>query len=186
MLLETQQEYIQSTLDSFTKTLNHHNFTFLSQLSTEGFDLNQIWEQISLQNNPAIEHIEKFLTTGTELIEEEEMEDSQEDDTFLEEEDSEEIEEVNEVELDEESVDEELEELEEYEEELEDNEREEKTKKRSVVDDDFFSLEEMEKFADLSEAQDAKMAKKASQKKEDEEESSEDDDMDMFSIGKGT
>ena len=61
----------------------------------------------------------------------------------------------------------------------------ERPKKKSVVDDDFFSLEEMEHFAELSEARDIKMANKLAKKTNDDDQDSDEDEEDMFSIGKG-
>lgn len=79
-----------------------------------------------------------------------------------------------------------------FEEEDEDQEHEniptshkERLKKKSVVDDDFFSLEEMEHFAELSEARDIKMANKLAKKTNDDDQDSDEDEEDMFSIGKG-
>ncbi|KAJ3354457.1 u3 small nucleolar ribonucleoprotein MPP10 [Kappamyces sp. JEL0680] len=54
--------------------------------------------------------------------------------------------------------------------------------KKSIVDDDFFSLEEMERFADMAEARDIKMANQLSKNTQEEDES--EDENDMFSIGK--
>jgi U3 small nucleolar RNA-associated protein MPP10 len=71
------------------------------------------------------------------------------------------------------------------------NERQTKTKQKSIVDDDFFSLAEMEKFADMAEKQDHEMMKRQLKRTEgddDEDDESGDGDSedDMFSIGKGT
>ncbi|KAI8928916.1 U3 small nucleolar ribonucleoprotein complex, subunit Mpp10 [Entophlyctis helioformis] len=54
-------------------------------------------------------------------------------------------------------------------------------RKRSVVDDDFFSLEEMERFAEMGEKHDMKVARRAS-RGEDEKDDEDDDEDDAFAF----
>ena len=64
-----------------------------------------------------------------------------------------------------------------------------KKPRKTEVDDDFFSLEEMERFAEMGEAQDIKMAnmlnKRSSNPNQEDDDDEKEDDEDIFSIGKG-
>lgn len=166
------------------------NFGYLDSLVTDGFDIHQVWEQIQLLNSPAVEHFttlyqnanipedaEEGLESGDESeqsISDGEMEHEMEADEKYEEFGNEE----DEI-LEEDLGNEDDEMPEEYEEDLSDSEKPAKKIRRSVVDDDFFSLEEMERFADMGEKQDIKMANM-----DPNSDSDEDDDEDIFSIGK--
>jgi U3 small nucleolar ribonucleoprotein component len=171
----------------------------LDELYTKGFDLNQIWEQIQLVNSQNIKIISTKLKEQEELGPRTSKEigmgyEGSEMDSEISNEDSagysgeEDSEDSDARESQQENSKEEMEELEkEYTEDLSDENPtvSKKPKKKSVVDDDFFSLEEMEKFADMAEKQDHKMLKKFNEKKMDDLESESDQDPeDMFSIGK--
>ncbi|KAJ3261116.1 U3 snoRNP protein [Boothiomyces macroporosus] len=182
------------------KSFDTQNLSFLPEITTEGFDSNQIWEQLKLFNEPALEYFDEIFQ-GDEIEEEFEGESDDESeneyDAMLEEADAQQFDES--AESDDEKFDngpeleeyedemDQDEELEEYEEPLEDedNEKPKPKRKRSEVDDDFFSLEEMERFADLSEARDNKLAAlyEKKLKGEDIEEELDDDD-EMFTVGK--
>jgi U3 small nucleolar RNA-associated protein MPP10 len=148
------------------------NLAVLNELVTEGFDSNQVWEQIQLLNENAIpflngwidEHGVKQLSEDSEneyeqMLEDEDRE-SQDDQEMM----------------DEDEVEMPMEELEEYEESPSENE--DRNPKKSIVDDEFFSLAEMEKFADMAEKRDIQMAKGDIQVDDE-------DDDNIFSIGKG-
>lgn len=173
---ETSHSFLQKTKEFYNQINNDEKLKVLDDLYIDGFDLNQIWEQIELVNGKTLKFIDDLkerlnnVSTVSSNIETFASED-----TNAEDDDEEEDFELISGEEDEEEFDSGLEE---YEEELKD----EKSGKKSIVDDEFFSLEEMERFADMSEAHDIKMAKKMNQQ------NSEDDDEDedgIFSVGRG-
>ncbi|KAJ3274375.1 U3 snoRNP protein [Terramyces sp. JEL0728] len=180
------------------KSFDTQNLSFLPEITTEGFDTNQIWEQVKILNEPALEYFDKAFEGAEfkeELQDESDRESENEYDAMLEG-DSEQSEdekfdngpELEEYggEMDEDEDTEADGELEEYEEPLEDEDEKPKPKrKQSEIDDEFFSLEEMERFADLSEARDNKLAALYEKKLKGEDIEDElDDDDEMFTIGK--
>ena len=140
--------------------------TPLTELHTNGFDIDQIWEQIQLLNGPLIAQL-----SNSDLIDPQDSSDSQSIDgqsssqsdsqhQFEEEEtlinsDEEEFIEEEDVDEDEEITEEE----EEEEDAVNPDPLDIRKRKRTVVDDDFFSLDEMNKFAELGEAHDFKAAR---------------------------
>ncbi|KAI8905913.1 U3 small nucleolar ribonucleoprotein complex, subunit Mpp10 [Gorgonomyces haynaldii] len=198
--------------------------TPLDVLYVDGFDLDGVWSQLELLNEPAVAFLEQVVKDHLpqESEQESEPEEQQEqvdaynsadegesDAEALDQEvsqlsedqelDEEEIEEsFEDVEQDfEEGIDEFEQEMEEFEEDIGDMDEEEMDefeeemdeelpvkdeehrKKKSIVDDEFFSLEDMERFADLGEARDMKMSKISTL-----DELEDEDDEDIFSIGK--
>jgi U3 small nucleolar RNA-associated protein MPP10 len=148
------------------------NLAVLNELVTEGFDSNQIWEQIQLLNENAIQYLHTWIDEHGVKQEAEESEN--EYDKMLE---TEEVDSQEDQEMDQDfEEDLPMEELEEYEESL--SEKEESKPKKSIVDDEFFSLAEMEKFADMAEKRDIQMAKGDIE--------DDDDENNIFSIGKGS
>lgn len=163
----------------------------LETLVTTDFDSNQVYEQIEMLNREVLERIDIEQVVGTCIAVESDLDleisnlnDGSEDyegssdeqdleETLAEEEQSDSDQEYSEMEQDVDQDDR-------FEDDFE--KVVVSKKKKSVVDDQFFSLEEMEKFADMSERQDIKMANKLSNKNEESDE--EEDEMDMFSIGK--
>lgn len=153
----------------------------LSQLYIEGFDAEGIWNQIELLNHAAIPELQAYVDSLPSNEFEEENEETLTahmdtiSDSFNGEDEG--MNDINESEMSD------CEEFEEEEMDLNSND-EDKTlsnsNRKSVVDDDFFSLEEMERFAELGEQRDLKMAKMNHGDLE-----SGEDDEDMFSIGKG-
>lgn len=155
------------------------SLTPLNTLYTEGFDLEGVWNQLELLNTPGMKSIGEWVESF-ELGSDIESQSQVESGDKLEEES-----EIGSELMDEE----EIEEMYEMEEEVDMPSDEDNTfndnnpkRKRSQVDDDFFSLEDMEKFADLGEAKDIKKSKTGM---DNGEESEDDDDEEMFSMGNG-
>ncbi|KAK5664844.1 U3 snoRNP protein [Batrachochytrium dendrobatidis] len=200
-------------LFKMVKTFEPFDTTPLPELYTKGFDLEQVWEQIRLLNEPLVPYLSKmasdFPKSDNDSIEEtdddtlnnlngddeQEFEDDSELDESELESDQEssnyldlEAEEDNQGSQDSEDNEElnSASDNEEFEVDFPDQESDQETagpikRKRSVVDDDFFSLEEMEKFADMGERHDIKAARKANMKDDDsDDDESEKDDMFSF------
>ncbi|KAI8999394.1 U3 small nucleolar ribonucleoprotein complex, subunit Mpp10 [Gaertneriomyces semiglobifer] len=203
----------------------------MDQLLVEGFDLEQVWEQLAMQNvgmqRYVADKVERIVENGDiQLLEDQAQhsenesddmeadlpdgelianrdsdEELESDDQSLEQEDSE-----NDA-VDESDAEDGLsgEEADDWNDEFgegadlldsdpddrpmeddgksdeDDNERPRKRKsERSVVDDDFFSLEEMERFADFGEARDTKKARLGDEDEQGEEDEEEDE---KFSLG---
>jgi U3 small nucleolar RNA-associated protein MPP10 len=161
-------------------------------LYTEGFDMTGIWNQMELVTGPAIDALEKFVEEhgldGEGEVDGSDEEASLEGDEDLEslgnEEDVQSLHTEEEEDLEQEEAEETFvegeEEIEIPSDEDEEEAQERPKRKRSEVDDDFFSLEDMEKFTELGEARDIKMSKMDKIDSDEEE-----DEEDMFSIGKG-
>ncbi|KAJ2388680.1 U3 snoRNP protein, partial [Coemansia sp. RSA 2559] len=167
-----------------------------------GFDPNeQLWELISFRNEPVLSYSTDMMKQLSQLLDSAHVESGFEDDSGADIEDEQSVaesldedgdEDENEDE-DEESVESALQE-EPLESDIvsssEEEEEEEDRVKRSVVDDDFFSLAEMEAFADEAEEEDMRdrailagdYPKSTANDEEESEESDEDDedDVDMF------
>ncbi|KAI7858605.1 U3 small nucleolar ribonucleoprotein complex, subunit Mpp10 [Circinella umbellata] len=143
-------------------------FSPFPELLTEGFDRDQIWEEIVTQNEPFLnyakttvqdfgrkrKHSELELNQEEEedddesasgrsmdLDEQEDLEEEEEDEDVFDDNDNEEMEEMEEEEED----------LEEEEEENDDDILPPKKKKQSEVDDDFFNLEEFNNWTEKQE-----------------------------------
>lgn len=182
-------------LFALAKKFDRTNITFQSQLIVDDFDLNQIWQQIDLFNKDFIMKIEPQLSlletpleqpeTSEKLAQDEEENvdeflvgeekdlDGSDQEELLEENysDDQESKASSVGPLDEESGNE----------EEESEEEEWKPSKKSVVDDKFFSLEEMERFTEMAEKQDIKMANRLA----DGGVQSDSDEEDIFAVGKG-
>ncbi|KNC98900.1 rRNA-processing protein MPP10 [Spizellomyces punctatus DAOM BR117] len=154
--------------------------THLDKVWVDGFDAEQIWEQIWMLVGPFGEY---FGDKVQEILENAEG-DAEESDVHVEELEEDEEEDVSEHDEDEDvdNEDEEEEEGEEQDEELEENDNEDMLsgsdpldddqvsnasnpsdsprKRKSIIDDEFFSLEDMERFADFGEARDMKRARR--------------------------
>ncbi|RKO92790.1 U3 small nucleolar ribonucleo protein complex, subunit Mpp10 [Blyttiomyces helicus] len=159
-----------------------------TELLVDGFDAEAVWEQIHMANSGLVDELEEVAASigeieGVDGSDAEEMEvdvaESGEDDDDLEVEDEDEEdadldmdedvdEEDDEEEEDEEGLEEEEEELH-SEEDLDAAPKSAPRKRKTVVDDAFFSLEEMERFAEQGEARDLKRAKKAEGDSDDED-----------------
>lgn len=120
----------------------------LPELIVDNFDLEQIWQQIELQNEEVLDknviHISKVLANRNMLFKEIEIpEEVHSEENAKEEEVEKNVEdEENDDDDDEEQID-----LSENEQTAENGDEESKRKQRkSVVDDDFFKLDEMEQF----------------------------------------
>ncbi|KAJ2841125.1 hypothetical protein GGI22_008037, partial [Coemansia erecta] len=163
-----------------------------------GFDPNeQLWELISFRNEPVLSYSTDMMKQLSQLLDSAHVESGFEDDSGADIEDeqsvAESLDEDGDEDEDEESVESALQE-EPLESDIvsssEEEEEEEDRVKRSVVDDDFFSLAEMEAFADEAEEEDMRdrailagdYPKSTANDEEESEESDEDDedDVDMF------
>ncbi|KAH6596533.1 hypothetical protein BASA61_003461 [Batrachochytrium salamandrivorans] len=202
------------------KSFEPFETTPLPELYTNGFDLEQIWEQIKLLNEPLIPYIsemaaefpnmESAFEEDSDVDDDQSLEDDQDGDSTSFERGSDDDEEsefasdddqldldgsgqdIDPEDEDESELNRDSSKEDEYEMEMEmpfeDNGKKPTShpkRKRSVVDDDFFSLEDMEKFADLGEQHDIKAARRASENKnkdnDDSSDSNEDEDT-MFSF----
>lgn len=168
------------------------------ELLVEGFDIEQIWEQLQLQNTPMIKYlsknVEKFIGKGdmSELvIDSEDEQDSDEiakDDQEMDEEMQDQV--INESDrqsIQQEQDSEESEQEEQISSDIEasDLENDDKpfsntlhTKKfpKTQVDDQFFSLRQMEAFAEKAELWDHQQGKRETKQENSEGESDEDDE----------
>ncbi|TPX70369.1 hypothetical protein SpCBS45565_g01848 [Spizellomyces sp. 'palustris'] len=182
-------------------TLAHQSqprqMTHLDKVWVDGFDAEQIWEQIWMLVGPfggyfedkvqeVLGNVERDAVEGDLHVDE--LEEEEEDMSEQDEDDDEDVKD---------DKDEEVEESEEEDEELEhDNEDilsgsdpldtddqhsnasnppDSPRKRKSIIDDDFFSLADMERFADFGEARDMKRARRN-------QEDVEDDDDDEFAL----
>jgi U3 small nucleolar RNA-associated protein MPP10 len=171
---EVYSIYLSATKQFFTEAVSNDpaQLAILDQLVTEGFDSNQVWEQIQLLNQNGLNYLHAWMEEHVvEKEEEENRESEHEYEEMLE--DGMEVDGIEESQ--EEFGSEPGDELEEYEEGLSDEDTD--TPKKSIVDDDFFSLERMEQFTDIAEKRDIRMARGDISEDEDQE--------DMFSIGRG-
>ncbi|KAJ3348431.1 U3 snoRNP protein [Entophlyctis luteolus] len=154
----------------------------LPALLTEGFEIDQIWEQIQLRNRPMLKHlsaaVSSVLVKGDVSPAKDEMdtesenasisEQDSEDDMFSNEEvsdndeepvenddsDSEELADGNDaLDIDEENIDDQFSDV-----ESEQDGGADEIVRETEVDDEFFLLREMEKFAERGEARDIKLA----------------------------
>ncbi|KAI9095774.1 Mpp10 protein-domain-containing protein [Phlyctochytrium arcticum] len=211
-LQATQSLYaLSKASEPFPGKLSH-----FSTLLTDGFDAEQIWEQLEAQNGPVqvylTEQVDEFVAkgdVGTESEEEDEFAAQRMEIELSGDDESEDLSDIHELEAhDDDDLDVDEEEDEEVirttgkgkgktaakiNMQIDENEEDgwssdlgeenpldrpgqpskhNKRKKRSVIDDDFFSLEEMEKFADMGEARDMKRARK---KVDEDDEDSEDE-----------
>ncbi|KAI8047676.1 U3 small nucleolar ribonucleoprotein complex, subunit Mpp10 [Gilbertella persicaria] len=181
-------------------------FSPFTELLTEGFDNDQIWEEIAAQNEPFLDYAKTALKTFNKRPV---AEDTSEDESVsgqsmdLDQDESQQDEDMEEFELDQDSeqdqdeeeepfrdLDEENDDLEEEEEETKEEKPSKKThlrntsKKTSEVDDEFFNLDEFNKWTEEQEELDM-MSDREDQDDEfdfdkdlDAEEDSEDEDMD--------
>ncbi|KAI9251118.1 U3 small nucleolar ribonucleoprotein complex, subunit Mpp10 [Helicostylum pulchrum] len=155
------------------KQVEKVQFSPFTELLTEGFDNDQIWEEIASQNEPFLDYAKTTLKSFSkrpvkEYSEEEESESGESMDLDQGADQDEEMEEAEqtdeELEQAEEQTDEELEQVEELEQEQTDEEEEEnddlkeevevkETKKKptSEVDDKFFNLDEFNKWTEKQE-----------------------------------
>ncbi|XP_076249458.1 U3 small nucleolar ribonucleoprotein MPP10 [Calliopsis andreniformis] len=133
-------------LYDFTKEQSQRNTNALPELVTEGFDEEQIWQQLELQNEGELEHflngIPKVLavskkltipvtTTKPEITQNDERNLEEEDEDMSEEQEEEEEESMGgegEIGI------------------LKKQKRQTKTHKKSIVDDKFFKLEELDEY----------------------------------------
>ncbi|GAA5796244.1 hypothetical protein HPULCUR_001614 [Helicostylum pulchrum] len=157
------------------KQVEKVQFSPFTELLTEGFDNDQIWEEIASQNEPFLDYAKTTLKSFSkrpvkEYSEEEESESGESMDLDQGADQDEEMEEAEqtdeELEQAEEQTDEELEQVEELEQEQTDEEEEEnddlkeevkvketlsKKKPTSEVDDKFFNLDEFNKWTEKQE-----------------------------------
>jgi len=151
----------------------------LKELHLEGFEDEQIWSQIELRNQGFLNTIENWVKEMSETLLKPKSEESEEENTEKESiTDWENIEEKEVSDMDEDDVEEDLSDVDEEEDEnemeeassdpeedqyvredspikeaLKENDR--RSGKRSIVDDDFFSLEDMNKFVEQAEKDEA-------------------------------
>ncbi|KAK9728594.1 U3 snoRNP protein [Basidiobolus ranarum] len=129
----------------------------IPELLTEGFDYEQIWEEIQLQNQPLLEYVDAQLedlsTMQDQAISDSENSDSADSDAQVPE-----LSEEDDMSAEEEENASEGEEEEENEEDIESPEEKEDSSEddnidpeRSEVDDEFFSLAQMEDFTEKAE-----------------------------------
>ena len=165
----------------------------LNELLVNDFDIHQIWEQIQLQNAPFVEFLEAETAglvkqgdlEGLEYEDETESKkervegDSEEEDGQMEGSESEMEEDADMTMLSDE-------------EDFEDNPSakqkltglpDDSDVERTIVDDEFFSLRQMEAFAEMAEDYDMRRAKEESGDEEDDDDDEELDD--QFDLGEG-
>lgn len=164
------------------------------QLLVDGFDAEQIWQQIDIQSQPLISSLRrelkryeknpdeiktlKVVVQGQEKVLEAEKEESEEFDEELEESDDEEEEEEGDDDDDEENE----EEVEDEEEEEEEEEKEEEQGGgNNEIDDGFFNTKDLVKYLKATEAEEYKNVKddKEDEEEDDEDEDEEDDDQEV-------
>ncbi|KAI7897800.1 U3 small nucleolar ribonucleoprotein complex, subunit Mpp10 [Cokeromyces recurvatus] len=149
------------------KKIEQVQFSPFTELLTEGFDNDQIWEEIAAQNEPFLDYAKDALKSfstkkpslkesqsfsddesvsgqSMDLDENEEIQDDDENFEFDQQEETE-------NESQDEEEEEEQEEQEEEDTDIEEEEEEKKPKKTSEVDDDFFNLEEFNKWTEEQE-----------------------------------
>ncbi|KAI8846951.1 Mpp10 protein-domain-containing protein [Chytridium lagenaria] len=162
----------QSNPSLAAKKFEPHGMSPLDKLHVEGFDLEQVWEQIQLQNIPMMEHLKGEMDKmfpedgGDKTSRKRAFEDDE--GKFEEDADLDEMEDEG-LEMDEDVDGEE-------EEDMGDEEEEEdmgEDVKWTPLDDEFFSLAEMERFAEMGEAKDMKR------------ETGKQDEVDEWSLGEG-
>lgn len=155
------------------------------QLLVDGFDAEQIWQQIDIQSQPLISSLRrelkryeknpdeiktlKVVVQGQEKVLEAEKEESEEFDEELEESDDEE---------EEEGDDDDDEENEEEEEEEEEEKEEEQGGGNNEIEDGFFNIKDLGKYLKATEAEEYKNDKddKEDEEEEDDEDEDEEDD----------
>jgi U3 small nucleolar RNA-associated protein MPP10 len=164
------------TLFEAAKEVEPEKFTPLSVLYTEGFDIHGIWNQINLLNQPAITYYQGILENhyAKSLSENSSDDDSNHVGSLIDDGDSNHVGSLSDADGSNHtgslndgdgsnhggSHGSQME----YEEEMPSDDSGKgqiaKKRKKSVLDDEFFSLEEMERFADLGESHDIKMTKR--------------------------
>eukprot|EP00854_Cymbomonas_tetramitiformis_P006025 gene6025-7239_t len=172
--------------------------SLLPELHTNGFDAEQIWQQLEMQSAPLIGKAKRIVhrtTPDTPLLEEDAVEvleaalaEEDEDEEDLDQEDAEEQgngeDEDSGEEDDDQLADEEDEEDEEDEPEREEAGRKKSKRKENTVEDDFLDLDQMERFLSQAEEQHAKIDEERDEDSEEDEDEEEDDDDGEFS-GRG-
>ena len=184
---ELSKKWLKASEWLFNKAIKlQPELSQLDKLYTEGFDTEAIWNQMQLLNETSVEYLQALLPEQMDSSEIEGSDEGQESASI--EQDSEQEENYN-RDLEQEDVEEQDSEQEneeeqenddemDYEQEIDsESESQPAKRKRTPVDDDFFSLEEMEKFAEMGESRDIKMSKVTSMEDESDEE-------DIFSVGR--
>ena len=187
--LSKQFEELQSNLECYLNPTNELNSQMISsskmiydqmkthegtfsvdaapkQLLTRGFENEQIWQQLTLQNAGTLKATKKLLhnfdindilleTSGSETLKDEEEEDFINDEKLEDEDEFEMIEkQSDDEEFDEEDIDsddyveEDIEEEEDENDKSSSNKNKQKSYKTSIVDDKFFKLRQLEEYLD--------------------------------------
>lgn len=127
----------------------------LPELIIDNFDLEQIWQQIELQNEEVLDknilHVSQILASKNLLFKKIEIPESGEVETNDEQPEADQLEVHENLEEESENVSSGSENNE-VQSDFSENEKPRKTRKKSIVDDDFFKLEEMEEFLNKEEA----------------------------------
>ncbi|KAF5298726.1 hypothetical protein FQR65_LT09595 [Abscondita terminalis] len=158
---------LKCTYDFCKKEETKNNSDALPELIIENFDLEQIWQQLELQNDSILKRniklVGELVINKDNLLFKEEQEEKEIEDEFREVEEEEDASSINDDEL-------------QNEEKEVDDEYTQTQFKRSIVDDNFFKLDEMNKFLLLEE-------KKTDSNKN--EGSDSDESIDMFEADSG-